>query len=84
MRNAPPRVEAQVPFLAGGQTLSPLLPWYCGKPGAPMELEIAALLKVVSQQLACRPFGLALDCHSGYGFGDSISFPYAKTRRMMA
>ena len=52
MRNAPHRAEAQVPFLAGGQTLSPLLPWYCGKPGAPMELESAALLKVVSEQLA--------------------------------
>ena len=84
MRNAPQRSAESVPFLAGGQTISPLLPWYCGRPGAPMELESAALLKVVAQQLACRPFSLALDCHSGYGFGDSIWFPYAKTRRMMA
>ena len=49
-----------------------------------MELESTAMLKVVSGQLACRPFSLALDCHSGYGFGDSIWFPYAKTRRWMA
>jgi len=84
MRNAPQRSEGRVPFLAGGQTISPLLPWYCGKPGAMMEMESAAVLKVVSEQLACRPFSLALDCHSGYGFGDSIWFPYAKTRRWMS
>lgn len=84
MRNAPQRAESGVPFLAGGQTLSPLLPWYCGRPGAPMETESMALLQVVREQLACRPFSLALDCHSGYGFDDSIWFPYAKTRRMMA
>ena len=35
-------------------------------------------------QLAGRPFSLALDCHSGYGFDDSLWFPYAKTRRLMA
>ena len=84
MRNAPQRSEGRVPFLAGGQTISPLLPWYCGRPGQAMELESAALLKVVSEQLVSRPFSLALDCHSGYGFGDSIWFPYAKTRRWMA
>ena len=84
MRNAPQRAERRVPFLAGGQTLSPMLPWYCGKPGGAMELESAAMLKVVTEQLSCRPFSLALDCHSGYGFGDSIWFPYAKTRRWMA
>ena len=72
-----------VPFLAGGQTISPILPWYYGRPGAPMELERAALLQVVRDQLACRPVSLALDCHSGYGFADSIWFPYAKTRRLM-
>lgn len=84
MRNAAQRAESRVPFLAGGQTMSPLLPWYCGRPGAPMETESTALLKVVREQLASRPFSLALDCHSGYGFDDSIWFPYAKTRRLMA
>ena len=83
MRNAPQRAERGAPFLAGGQTLTPLLPWYCGRPGAPMEMESSALLQVVREQLANRPFSLALDCHSGYGFSDSIWFPYAKTRRMM-
>ena len=84
MRNAPQRAEGRVPFLAGGQTLSPWLPWYCGRPGAAMETESAAVLQVVREQLACRPFSLALDCHSGYGFNDSIWFPYARTRRLMA
>ncbi len=84
MRNAPQRAESRAPFLAGGQTFSSRLPWYCGRPGAPMETESAALLQVVREQLASRPFSLALDCHSGYGFDDSIWFPYAKTRRLMA
>ncbi len=83
MRNAPQRAESRVPFLAGGQTFTPLLPWYCGKPGEAMQSESAALLKVVAGELASRPFSLALDCHSGYGFDDSIWFPYAKTRRLM-
>ena len=51
MRNAPQRAESSVPFLAGGQTLTPLLPWYCGQPGAPMQTKSAALLSVVSEQL---------------------------------
>jgi hypothetical protein len=84
MRNAPQRADRGVPFLAGGQTFGPLLPWYCGRPGAPMETESAALLQVVREQLASRPFSLALDCHSGYGFTDSLWFPYARTRRLMA
>ena len=83
MRNAPQRADSRVPFLAGGQTLSPLLPWYCGKPGAPMETESATLLQVVREHLASRPFSLALDCHSGYGFGDSIWFPHAKSKHLM-
>ena len=83
MRNAPHRAESPVPFLAGGQTLTPLLPWYCGRAGAAMEQESAVMLQVVRDQLACRPFSLALDCHSGYGFADSIWFPYARTRRLM-
>lgn len=83
MRNAPQRAERAVPFLAGGQTLGPWLPWYCGRPGEPMQAESAAVLRVARQQLSSRPFSLALDCHSGYGFGDSVWFPYARTRRLM-
>ena len=84
MRNGRQRAEGPVPFLAGGQRIGSWLPWYCGQPGAPMQLESAALLRVVAQELACRPFSMALDCHSGYGLRDSIWFPYAKTRRLIA
>lgn len=83
MRNAPQDADRFVPFLAGGQSLGPWLPWYRGRRGAPMEQESAALLRVVQDELSCRPFSLALDCHSGYGWGDSIWFPYARTRRLM-
>ncbi len=83
MRNAPQSADDRVPFLAGGQRLGPWLPWYCGKRGAPMEPESAALLRVVEQELSSRPFSLALDCHSGYGWDDSIWFPYARTRKLM-
>ena len=84
MRNAPQSAEGLVPFLAGGQRIGAWLPWYRGRRVAPMEAESAALLGVVQQELASRPFSLALDCHSGYGWGDSIWFPYAKTRKPMA
>ena len=83
MRNAPQRAQGRVPFLAGGQTISRHLPWFCGEPGAQMQAESSALLHVVQTELAARPFSLALDCHSGYGFNDSIWFPYARTRQLM-
>lgn len=80
MRNAPQDAEGRVPFLAGGQRLGPWLPWYRGKAGAPMEAESQALLRVVHSQLLTRPLSFAVDCHSGYGFRDSVWFPYARTR----
>ncbi|CAN7671526.1 DUF2817 domain-containing protein [Trinickia sp. LjRoot230] len=84
MRNAPLSAEGQVPFLAGGQRIGPWLPWYRGRVGAPMELEAALLLRVVEEELIARPVSFALDCHSGYGFRDSIWFPYAKSTRHIA
>ncbi|ACC73734.1 M14 family zinc carboxypeptidase [Paraburkholderia phymatum] len=83
MRNAPQDAEERVPLLAGGQRVGSWLPWYRGRRGAPMEGEAEALLGVVAQELATRPLSFALDCHSGYGWSDSIWFPYAKTRRAM-
>ncbi|MDF3837818.1 DUF2817 domain-containing protein [Cupriavidus basilensis] len=79
MRNAPQDAVGRVPLLAGGQRLGPWLPWYRGRLGAPMEVESQAMLRVVRQQLQSRPLSFALDCHSGYGWGDSIWFPYART-----
>ena len=84
MRNAPQNAEERVPWLAGGQRVGSWLPWYRGRRGAPMEREAAALLSMVETELATRPLSFALDCHSGYGWSDSIWFPYAKTRRAMA
>ena len=83
MRNAPQDADEHVPFLAGGQRVGSWLPWYRGRRGAPMEIEAKALLKIVDEELSCRPLSFALDCHSGYGWSDSIWFPYARTRRLM-
>jgi len=84
MRNAPQDAEGHVPFLAGGQRIGSWLPWFRGAPGAPMEAESAALLRVVKQELLARPLSFAVDCHSGYGWRDSIWFPYARTHEPMA
>lgn len=77
MRNAPVDSIEKVPFLLGGQRFSPRLPWYRGAADAPMESEAQALCDVVRSELSCRPFSLALDCHSGFGLQDRIWFPYA-------
>lgn len=79
MRNAPIDSKERVPFLVGGQRISAALPWYRGRPGAPMEAESMALCRVVEEELLSRPFSLALDCHSGFGVRDRVWFPYAHT-----
>ncbi|RDK10451.1 M14 family zinc carboxypeptidase [Cupriavidus lacunae] len=84
MRNGPQDADAHVPFLAGGQRIGAWLPWYRGPAGAPMEVESRALLRVVQEELLPRPLSFAVDCHSGYGWRDSIWFPYARTHRPMA
>ena len=81
MRNGPIEASAPVPFLVGGQRLSPALPWYRGRAGAAMETESAALCAVVEQELLGRPFSITVDCHSGFGLRDRIWFPYAHTAR---
>ncbi|MGH8515966.1 MAG: M14 family zinc carboxypeptidase [Panacagrimonas sp.] len=80
MRNAPIEGDRDVSKLLGGQRLSPRLPWYRGKRGAPMEPEAQALCRVVEERLHPHPFSLTLDCHSGFGSTDRIWFPYARTR----
>jgi len=81
MRNAPIDAQGNVPALVGGQRLSNALPWYRGAAGAPMEIESAALCRIVEEELLVRPFGIAVDCHSGFGLSDRIWFPYAHTAR---
>lgn len=84
MRNAPIEAREPVPFLIGGQRLSPGLPWYRGAEGAPMEAESAALCAVVEQELLDRPFSLAVDCHSGFGAQDRLWFPLAHSAAPIA
>lgn len=83
MRNAPITAQDQSAFLLGGQRLSPRLPWYTGDPEQGMEPENLALESVVQDLLPGRPFSVALDCHSGFGWQDQIWFPYAYRRRPM-
>jgi hypothetical protein len=80
MRNAPVEADEPVPFLIGGQRLSPALPWYRGPLGSPMEAENRALCEVVEAELLSRHFSIAVDCHSGFGLRDRIWFPHAHSR----
>lgn len=79
MRNAPLCSQESVPFLLGGQRLSPALPWYRGAEGQPMQDEAQALCDVVMDELCSRSFSMALDCHSGFGVQDRLWFPFAHT-----
>ena len=78
MRNAPPAALGGTPLI-GGHQISPRLPWYMGRAGAPMEAEAAALVAFVERELFGAPFAIALDLHSGFGLVDRIWYPYART-----
>jgi murein tripeptide amidase MpaA len=67
MRNSPIEAQASVPFMVGGQRLSPRLPWYRGEFGKAMEAENQAVCQVVHSELLSRQFSISLDCHSGFG-----------------
>jgi len=79
MRNAPLDARAGAPFMFGGQRFSARLPWFRGPLAGPMERENQAVCAVVEQEFFGRRFGIALDCHSGFGINDRIWFPYAHT-----
>ena len=81
MRNAPVDATEPPPWPLGGQRLSPRLPWYRGRAGAPMAAEARALCDIVVQRLLPHPFAISLDCHSGFGTRDRLWFPYAYTRQ---
>ncbi len=83
MRNAPGDPVGRATPLVGGQRISPVLPWYRGAVGAPMEPEASALVRWVSSGLARAPAAIALDVHSGFGLVDRLWFPWARTRRPM-
>lgn len=84
MRNAPVDAVEPVPFLAGGQRISPRLPWYRGPYAEPMQPENLAVCEVVQAELLSRDFSLSVDCHSGFGVSDRLWFPYAHTRAPIA
>jgi hypothetical protein len=69
-----------VPWLVGGQRISPNLPWFRGPLDQPMEAENRAVCEVVARECLPRRFSLTVDCHSGFGVNDRIWFPYAHTR----
>ena len=83
MRNAPITAQDRSAFLLGGQRFSARLPWYTGDPEQGMEAENLVLESVIQELLPGRPFSVALDCHSGFGWQDQIWFPYAYRRRPM-
>lgn len=79
MRNGPiDTLDSAIPFLEG-QRLSPYLPWYRGKKGAPMEIEAQALCDFVRKEVFPSKVSIAIDCHSGYGSVDRLWFPYSHT-----
>jgi hypothetical protein len=80
MRNAPVHPSGGGTPLVGGHRLSPRLPWYMGREGAPMEAEAAALAGFVERETFGSRFAIVLDLHSGFGMVDRVWFPYARTR----
>jgi predicted deacylase len=80
MRNSP--IEAVPgPFyrLYRGHRISPKLPWYRGKLGAPMETESLALIDFVKREMFASECSMCIDFHSGFGLRDRLWYPYAKT-----
>ncbi|MHC4836708.1 MAG: M14 family zinc carboxypeptidase [Planctomycetota bacterium] len=82
MRNAPVEAEVDTPLLVGGHRLSPKLPWYRGRPGAPMEAESHAMVEFVRREVFPSRAAQTLDVHSGFGVTDRLWFPYAKNRAL--
>jgi hypothetical protein len=74
MRNAPVYAESPVPLL-GGQTLTPMLPYYSGN--GELALESRALIGAVSKLLQTSTGLIALDLHSGFGARDRIWTPWS-------
>lgn len=81
MRNAPVEAVGRSKVgLAGGHRLTPLLPWYRGRAGAPLEVEAKAYVDFVEREAFGARRALLIDCHSGFGFRDRLWYPYAKTK----
>ncbi len=82
MRNSPTHAEKLSKlFIAGGHRISPMLPWFQGKEGAPMEPEAQAVCDFVRKHVYKAKTAVTLDVHSGFGAVDRLWFPYARTKR---
>lgn len=79
-RNAPLEADSHSYPLLGGQTITPLLPWYRGDPFN-MEAEARAYCDFISREVFPSKAAIVLDCHSGYGTMDRLWFPHAHTFR---
>lgn len=79
MRNSPIDATEKVPWLVGGQQITPKLPWYRGT--GELERENQVLIDFLKHQCLHRPFNLVIDCHSGFGLKDRLWIPYAYRKR---
>ena len=79
MRNAPIEAQGKVPYLVGGQRISPKISWFRGQEGAPPEIETQAIIDLVKEELFPSTISLSLDLHSGFGMRDRLWYPHATT-----
>lgn len=82
MRNAPIDAdhEPKVKYVCGHR-ISPMLPWYRGALGEPMELEAQALCDYFKARVFPARYATSLDIHSGFGRVDRLWFPYAYSKK---
>lgn len=82
MRNAPIEADpGSTPGIAGGHRISPMLPWFRGVEGQPMEREAQVLCDYFQTEFKDASSIVALDVHSGFGSVDRLWFPYARGKQ---
>lgn len=80
MRNAPTAGAAPLKSLYQGHRISNKLPYYRGPVEGQMEIESAAMCRIVRERLFPSQLSIAVDVHSGFGSVDRFWFPYASHR----
>lgn len=79
MRNSPVKAIDRTPFLVGGQSYTPHLPWYQGDPHK-MEVESLAVVEKFFQTTEKSRCVVSMDFHSGFGMRDRLWFPFSYTK----
>lgn len=74
MRNSP--IYGKAPFFFGGHRISSALPYYMG-PRPVSEVESEFLFNYFNSKMPRYDKIVSLDFHSGFGFSDSIWFPFS-------